>query len=271
MPDHDTDPVLEERLRQAPWDLAVPESLLADVRSEVGRRRRRRVLGRWGAGAGAVAAVLVAAVVLPALLTSRTAAPGPAAAVPASTTSASAASASAASASAASAAAGTSAVTVGGWTFDVPAGWTLDPSTSRATARFGPDGLQNDGGDLRPSDMRVQLETRAMTVQEQQKMWVTLVTPQPTVRNPGPPPAGAPTDVAAAALTVVDVESAKGVPAGSSVAVTGVALGPARLVRFDAANGLLFVQPQGSGSVLMFQVAGASPDLLVSLARSGRS
>jgi len=179
-------------------------------------------------------------------------------------------SASKATTSPASRIAGSSAVvTLGPWRLDVPPGYGLDPVVSTSTARFGPDGLQNDGGVLKPHDMAVHQQMRLMSINNENKVWITLMTPQPTRDHPGPRPAASPTDAAAAAQAIVEISSAKGVSSIANKALSGISLGPARLVSFDAKNAMVLVLPTGSVQVLWLESGNAPLQTLLDIAGSG--
>jgi len=258
-PGHDQS--VEDRLRSAPWDLPVSESLVMDVRANVTKRRRRRRAGMSATGGAALIIAIAAAVVLPQVLPI-----GQDSQQPASGS----LSASKAATSPASRIAGSSAVVpLGPWSFDVPPGYSLDPVVSTSTARFGPDGLQNDGGVLKPHDMAVHQEMRLMSINNENKVWITLITPQPTRDHPGPRPAASPTDAAAAAQTIVEISSAPGVSATANRTVSGISLGPARLVTFAGNNAIVLILPTGSAQVLLLQSGNAPLQTLLDVAASG--
>lgn len=257
MPEHDKDHSVVDRLRQAPWDLPVSESLVTSIQSGVIKRRRGRRVALSATGAAlAIAAAIALPQVLPlgqgqppAALGSPSAstATGPSRPIPGSS----------------------AAVSLGRWTFDVPPGYTLDSAISTSTARFGPDGLQNDGDDLQSSDMAVHQEMRLMSFNNEHKVWITLMTPQPTQDHPGPRPGASPTDAAAAAQTIVEISSAPGVSATANRTVSGISLGPARLVSFAGNNAIVLILPTGSAQVLLLQSGNAPLQTLLDVAASG--
>ncbi len=247
---------VEDRLRGARWDLPTTDSLLGGIDAAISARRRRRRLGRLGATGAAALLIGAVAVGLPKVLPS--AHPD---ALPA---------ASGSLGSSTSLSAATLTVTVGAYTFSAPTGWTVDPTVSTSTARFGRGGLENDNAALQVDDMAVRLESREVTLQDEQKIWISVLTPQPTREHPGPRPAATPTDRAAAARTVVDVESVKGVAPSAVTPIGGVKLGVSRLVAFDRRNAIVFVVPTGSTDVVIIQAGNASVDTLVAVAASGR-
>jgi hypothetical protein len=253
MTDDDVVPV-EARLREAPWDLPVSDAFVAAVLER--RARRRRATPVWAAAA----VVLVVAGAL-GVRSGLLQAPAPAGGAPA--VSPSPASTAAPSPRAAG-------VVLGGWTFPPPPGFTAAPQMAISDpARFGPEGLLNDGETLRPQDMSVSLRSWAFTSAGGGRLYVTQILPHPSAEHPGPRPAADPADVDAAARTIIAIESARGVGEDAAQPVAGLPLGPATLVRFDDRNGILLASPVGSpAQVLLLQVGGAPVDTLVALARS---
>ena len=163
------------------------------------------------------------------------------------------------------------AVTLGGFTFTPPAGYAQVGKTGTSNqARFGPEGLLNDGEPLGPHDMRVVLRTVALASSTGGgRLWITQILPRPTAAHPGPRPAPDPTDDAAATRTIMDVERAGAAGKGSVAEVGGLPVGPAVLVKFDDHNGQLVARPDGVPAQVLLLESGAAPvDLLVETAAS---
>jgi hypothetical protein len=255
----DTDP-LEHRLRTAPWDLPVTESLIDTVRDTLPARAQSRHRRRVAAVSASVAAVLLLVafiIIVPILVRD-----SPRSSVPAvgrSTTPTPSPSGGT-----------TQTVKVGPYTFDVPHGWLLDPQVSTSTARFGREGLQNDGERLQANDMAVGIEMRMVTLDNGHKLAIAVLTPRPTKDHPGPRPAAVPTDAAAAARTIVDIETSLGEQPAPVRHINGITLGQAILQTFDDHNGILFILPTGAADVVMLQAGGAPMDALEEMAASGR-
>jgi hypothetical protein len=163
-------------------------------------------------------------------------------------------------------------IELGGFVFDAPPGFAAAGPRYGGVARFGPQGLQNDGAALGPRDMRVELESRLLQPPDgSAKLVVDRIVPVPTAGHPGPRPARDPADADAAARTIVDIESRLGVAASARTEVTGLPVGPATLVRFDDRNAVLLARPAGRpAQVLMFTVGAGSVDVLLQFARSAR-
>ena len=117
--------------------------------------------------------------------------------------------------------------------------------------------------------MAVHQQMRLMSINNENKVWITLMTPQPTRDHPGPRPAASPTDAAAAAQAIVEISSAKGVSSIANKALSGISLGPARLVSFDAKNAMVLVLPTGSVQVLWLESGNAPLQTLLDIAGSG--
>ncbi len=248
---------LEATLRGAPWDLPVRDELIAAVLATPVRRRRD--LSRLSVAAAAAAVVVVTSgvITMGSQLRGSTPADSPSSgtALPSPSRSARPAT-----------------VSLGDFTFAVPLGFAPAGRSTATEARFGPRGLQNDDEPLGPRDMRVTLESWLLQPADfGTKLSVTRILARPTVEHPGPRPGTDPGDAAAAARTIVDIESTLG--AGAGRAVTGLPVGPSTLVRFDDRNAVLLARPAGTaGEVLLFEVGGrgGSVDLLLQLARSAQ-
>ena len=251
---------LEATLRRAPWDLPVREELVAAVLATPVRQRRD--LSRLSTAAAAAAVVVVVAsgvITTGSQLRGSTPADGPSsgAALPSPSRTARPAT-----------------ISLGEFSFAVPPGFTPTGRSTATEARFGPRGLQNDDEPLGPRDMRVTLESWLLQPADfGTKLSVTRILARPTAEHPGPRPGTDPADAAAAARTIVDIQSRIEAGVGAGRVVAGLPVGPSTLVRFDDRNAVLLARPAGApGEVLLLQVGGGggSVDLLLQLARSAR-